>query len=438
LALLADGDVLAAEGRRTAAEQVYREAAALYPAAPILHLRLARLYLSWNRLQEGLEAAAAAERLGADPAHWMPLRAALHAARGEWPEALDYGRAALALQPTDSDTRHIVAQSYAALGRVAEARAEYQALLTARPADRLAHERLGALLFLSDPAAARPHLQAAGTPLAAALVSALESAEGDRTYRLTLAGRACLAHGEPALAVQALRRAVAHSPAYADAQALLGQALAAVGRRQEAVVHMEQALYLAPDSVLAHSLLGGYYLQAGDPATARFYLEPAYELGPDNPLLCIYLAQTYAGLGQYAAAEIWLAEATRLAPEDAAVWELAARHYLNWGETGRAQGLEAAQTLVEIAPASAVAHELLGWAYFLSGDVQWAQANLAQAVELDPTLASAHYRLGRVYAYQGRMAEARVALTRALDLNTDALLRAEIERALDALNAAGP
>ena len=433
-ALLAAGDAHAANGARTTAEAAYQEAATLHLSDPAPHLRLARLYLDWNRPEEGLAAAAAAEWRGSPAAQVEPLRAALYAALEDWEETVSHGIVALALDPADATTRHRVAWGYVALGRAQEARAEYETLLETAPTDSLAHERLGTLLALPDPSAALPHLQAAGTPLASDLVAALEEATGeDRSYRLALVGQTCVRHEEWDLAALALQEAIASSPSYADAHALLGHALDQLDRPQEALPHLEAAAQLAPDSSLARSLLGLHHLQAGDPAIARPHLEAAYDIAPDNPALCLYLAYLYADLGYYDTTETWLEEAIRLAPEDPAVLEAAARFYLDRGLAEGQRGMETALALVLLHPESAAAHDILGWAQFLSHHYPQAEEHLLRAVQLDPGMASVYYHLGRVYTDLERVEEARAALTRALDLNTDPALRAEIEQALAAL-----
>ncbi len=333
------------------------------------------------------------------------------------------GERALALR-SDPDTLRLVARGELYLEREGAARAAYQTLVERDPADRAAREGLGFLLALEDPVAARPYLSAAGTPFAADLLAALE--EEEPAARLARMGRAALAHGEPALAVLALRRATALSPAFADAHALLGRALDEVGRPEAARAHLETAARLAPDSPLARSLLGLHDLSRGDPAAARPHLEAAYDLDPQNPAFALYLGFLYADLGQYAAADIWLAEATRLAPQDPAVWEAVARFYLD-RFPGDERGVVAARTLVRLAPEAAPAHALLGRALLFAGDEAGAEEALRKALELAPDLAVAHYDLGRLHALRGQQDAARAEFTRALDLNTDPGLREEIE-----------
>jgi tetratricopeptide (TPR) repeat protein len=429
------GTRLAAAGERTAAEQAYREAASLAPSDPAPYLPLAYLYLDWNRPQEGLEALSAAEERGANGAQVARLRAALHALQGGWEQVLDNGMVVLEAEPGAHATRHRVAHAYVALGRVEQGIAAYERLLQAIPNDPLAHERLGALLVLSDPEAARPHLRAADTPLAADLLAALDALAGEVVaYRLARVGQTAVRHEAFYLARLALEQAVSDTPGYAEAQALLGHTLDELGQEEEARLHMEAAATLDPGSVLARTLLGIHYLEAGELPAARRYLESAYDLDPRNPALSLQLAQLYAGLGDYAAAEIWLEEALRLAPEDPGVWEAVIRFYLARGlDLEEQRGLEQALTFLLMEPESAVAHELVGWAYYLSGHYREAEYYLKEAVTRSPQLISAYYHLGQLYAEQGRTGAARAIFIEALDRNTDPALRARIEKELEAL-----
>lgn len=430
---LADGDAAAADGARTAAASAYEQAAALAPDDPTPHLRLARLYLEWNRPQEGLAAIEAAAERGAADSDTEPLHTALCVAAGDWQGAVRHGEAALTLTPSDTATRALVAQAYLNLGRAVEAETAYRAILAADPRNSLAHERLGALLAISEPAAAIDHLEAAGTPLATALLRALEEplTADDPAYRLTLLGQSCLDHGAPALAALALERAAAVNPNYAEAQALWGLALEQMGRAEEALPRLEAAVRADPGSTRAQSLLGLHLLAADDPEAARPNLEAAYAADPQNPALCLYLAYLYADLGGYEVARTWLEEATRLAPDDPAIWEQVARFYAQRGLG--AQGLRAAHNLVALTPESAEAHDLLGWALFLTSEDRQAQVELEEALTHEPCLASAHYHLGIVHAYRNDEDAARTAFIRALDCNTDPALRVEIEEALSRL-----
>ncbi|RME35557.1 MAG: tetratricopeptide repeat protein, partial [Thermoflexia bacterium] len=264
-ALLAQGDAFAEARARTAAEDAYRRCALLRPDDPTPHLRLARLYLDWNRPEEGLEAVENAERRGGDPTETAAWRALLLAAQGDWTEALRWGEQARAMGSTDPALLHLLGDGYLRTGQVHRAVQAYRALLALVPDDRRAQERMGVLTALSDLTAATVHLRAASTPLADTVLRALEEPGPGPAARLWAIGRACLGAGDPVLAVPALERAVVYDPSFAEAHALLGHALAQRGTApeedQRAREHLETAVRLRPDSPLTRSLLGFYLLE---------------------------------------------------------------------------------------------------------------------------------------------------------------------------------
>jgi tetratricopeptide (TPR) repeat protein len=428
------GDADAARTRRMAAEASYQEAATVRPSHPAPYLRLARLYLDWNRLQEGLNQAAAAERLGARALEVARLRAALYTAQGAWDEVLAHGSAALGRDPDALRVRLQVARAHQALGQRAEAVSAYQDLLARDPTHAEANEELGVLLALSDPEGARFHLRMAGTPLALDVLAQLEEArDGSPAYRTALVGQVCAHHGAWSAAAAALEHSLTLEPLYADAHALLGHALDQLGQHDQALPHLEQALRLAPDSARNRSFLGLRYLTAGQAEAARPHLETAYELDPGNPALSLYLAYLYADLGRYDVAQAWLREAERLAPEDPSLLEAVARFYIDRQLPEGQEGLDAARALIAVAPSSAVAHDVLGQAARLWGSYAEAEEAFQRALALDPELTAAHFHLGQLYAALDRPAEARAALVRALDLATVPSLRSQIDQVLSDL-----
>jgi Flp pilus assembly protein TadD len=425
--VLEAADQHAANGARTDAEAAYVDAAALRPDNPTPYLRLATLYGDWNRPEEGLVMLALAEARGAPSSATLPLSVAFHATTEDWQNVVAVDLAST----TDNATRRRVARAHVALGQIAEAISVCETLLSHNPTDRQAHELLGALLAIVAPAEAGPHLEAAGTALARDLVTALdEHADTDHVYRLARLGQALINQEEWYIATLALERAAAQNPAYADANALLGHTLDQRGRPMEARGHLETAVQQAPESYLAQSLLGLHYLQAGELGSARPHLEAAYELDPENPAIALYLGYLYADLGYIDAANIWFEEAILLAPDDPTVSEAVVRFYLSRDLGEEEWALETAQLLVDQAPEVATAYDLLGWSQFLFGHVTEAEANLRYAIELNPELASAHYHLGRIAATVGDSRAARAELGRAMDLNTDPVLRSQIEQAI--------
>jgi tetratricopeptide (TPR) repeat protein len=428
LALLRQGDALAATLQRTAAAAAYQEAGSYCPREPQPYLHLAQLYLDWGRTFQALDALDQAEALGAPLEGVGLLRIAVHTALSDWARVAEQAQLLLELTPNDRDARHSLARAYVWLGRWQEARRQYEALLSADPQDKLAHERLGALLAGYDPAAA-DHLSAAGTELAYSLLAALAegTAAEDETYASALLGRAFFEQAEWSLAARAFERALSQVSNYADAEAYLGHALDQLGRVDEAEARLRHAAAVEPRSAVAHTFRGLHYDRLGDIVGARAEYEKAYDLDPTNPATCVAIGQTWAEEGRYVAAEIWLEEAVSLQPNDPLLLETLVRFYLdhNIGAVGRAR--EAAGELLSLVPEEAAAHYLLGWAAFLEGDYDYAEICLLNALSLDPQLAWAHYRLGLLHSVQGETAQAGESFQRAVDLDTSGEIESLVE-----------
>jgi len=439
LDLLRRGDEHAARAGRTAAVVAYREAALLQPGDPAPYLRLVQVYLDWGRAEDALTAVAEAERLGAEEADGVSLERlwiAVHTARADWPAVVEHSQRLLALTPAhvldETETaRHTLARAYVELQEWDAARAEYETLLRADPADLLAHERLGVLLLGKDPIAIQ-HLFAAGTDLADRLLAAMREpgTADDPAYASALLGRVLFEEQEWALAARQFERALSHNLDYADAHAYLGYTLDQIGRPDEARPHLLRAVALAPDSTVAHIFLGLHHDRLGDFSAARAEYETAYDLDPDNPATCVEIGHTWAAAGRYVAAEIWLLEAVSLRPDDPTLWQVLARFYLDHNITADGRGVEATERLVELSPDDARAHDLRGWAAYQIGDYGTAQDSFLRAISLDPVLASAHYHLGLLWVVQGAHQKAQESFIRALDLDTTGELVPLVERAM--------
>jgi tetratricopeptide (TPR) repeat protein len=435
LGLLRQGDAHAARAERTAAVAAYREAIRLRPGDPAAYLRLAQVYLDWGRAGEALAALTQAEQVGAEETTLERLRVVAYVAREDWPAVVAHGQRLLALTSSETEaaqeTRHTLARAYVALGEWDAARAEYEALVSAYPADSLARERLGVLLLGSDPAAVR-HLFASGTDLAGQLVTVLQEpgTAGNPAYVSALLGQVLLEAHEWTLAIRQFERALSDNPGYADAHAYLGYALDQVGRSEEARSHLLRAVALAPDSPVSHVFLGLHYDRGGDLVSARAEYEMAYDLDPENPATCVEIGQTWAAERRYVAAEIWLREAISLQPDDPVFWEILVRFYLEHNITGEDRSRDAAAELVRLSPEDARAFDLQGWAALQVAEYDAAESSLLEALFLDPSLASAHYHLGLLRAAQDQHERAREAFIRALDLDTTGALTSLVERAL--------
>jgi Flp pilus assembly protein TadD len=97
-------------------------------------------------------------------------------------------------------------------------------------------------------------------------------------------------------------------------------------------------------------------------------------------------------------------------------------------------GLLSAERAVELAPGSAEALDVLGYAQFLNGSHAEAGQSLARAIALDPELASAHFHLGLVNLETQQADLARQNLENAIALDAGGPVA---ERALKALARLG-
>jgi Flp pilus assembly protein TadD len=136
------------------------------------------------------------------------------------------------------------------------------------------------------------------------------------------------------------------------------------------------------------------------------------------------------GLGQYLAAEEVLAEAVKGSPKDLTLHLALVRFYTDHTFRVADRGLAAARAAAAVAPDDPQVRDLLGWMYFLAGDLKQAHLHLASALRLDPELVSAIYHLGMLHRALGEEEAARFAFLRVVDLDTDGFYRDRAQIAL--------
>jgi tetratricopeptide (TPR) repeat protein len=241
--------------------------------------------------------------------------------------------------------------------------------------------------------------------------------QGDPAYLYGRVGYELIQLQEWPLAEYALSQAVALNPDYADAYAYLGLAQDSQGK--DGTAAFQKAVALAPTSALAQYLLGLHYRRLGQSAQALPYLQAAQKLDPSNPALLAEIGGAYAAQNDLMNAENAFTEAVRLAPKDPQFWLLLARFHVDNEWKVAELGLPAARMAVGLNPESAPAHDALGYALVVSGDLVNGRESLERALQLDPNLAAAHYHLGLYSAIQNNAAEARAALERALALDPE-------------------
>jgi protein O-GlcNAc transferase len=415
----------------------YQEASRVAPALALPVVRIGQVYLAQRRYPLAIGTfQQALSRQGTRGEALLGL-AESYAGQGDWGRAADAAREALAWAPGWREARLLLGRAHLERGDYDEAAQTFADVLAGEADEPLAHYYLGLLLAADDAEAARRHLREAHRiPDAETALSALDEAAAapDRPSALIRLGVLCLRLDELSLAKRAFAAAAAETPTYAEAYAYLGRTKALRG--EPALDDFRAALALEPDLVLGHYFLGSYYRAQGlnDLAEGEFWA--AYRQDPDNAALCSAIASVYVDQGRYDSAEEWLAAAVERAPQDPAFQLLLAHFYVDRMYRVQEKGIEAAARAVELAPQSAEAHDLLGWAYFLVDDFANAEGSLRRALDLDGYFAPAHYHLGAVLEARRDRSGARASYLRAADLDTTGYYRQRAEFALRQLSIA--
>lgn len=318
------------------------------------------------------------------------------------------------------------------------------ALVEQNPNDAAAHYRLGLVLMLRDAPQAGFHLETAATlepdlNNKVALLTGLlaDHSTLDPAFYWAQMGILFLELEEWPLAEAALGKAALINPLYGEAIAYLGYARAQRGDVRQALPALQQAAAVSPDSPVVFYLTGLYWAQQQSWPEARTAFERAYDLDLDNPGLAVEIANTHRAENQLQWAEIWMLEAVRLAGNDERILIALAQFYVESDYQVETKGLAAARKAVAVAPDNGAAHDVLGWTYFLVGDLAAAEDEIQEAILLDPSLAIAYFHLGSMREFQARNAEAAEYYDSAVRLDPGGAIGIRAQRALERMQAAG-
>ncbi|NIV36067.1 MAG: tetratricopeptide repeat protein [Anaerolineae bacterium] len=354
------------------------------------------------------------------------------AGSGDWAFAVSEWLRALALAPDDPRVYLALGRASIVLSRFDQAESYLSQALQLQPSplDRAtASALLGRLWIGQEPDLAQAAFREAGDDDMLAVLQAV-SAEPDPARQALLLGIAFLQRQELVLARRHFERAVTLAPGDAEPLAYLAHTLDQQGETLAARDLLEQALEIDGDSTLVQYFLGTHNRLVGNLADAQNALWQALLNDSDNAALRAEMGGTLADQGDYSAAEEWYAGAVSSAPEEVGFHFMLVHFYLDHLYRVQDGGVPAAQALLALAPDDARAHDLLGWAYHLSGQHDEGLAALEEAHRRDPTLASTHFHLGSVYVALGQHDAARRHLQRAIDLDTDGYYRDRAERIL--------
>jgi tetratricopeptide (TPR) repeat protein len=245
----------------------------------------------------------------------------------------------LATDANDVDVRHELAFAYRELGRTADAIAEWQQVVRARPAFAEAHYNLGgalagegrrseAISSLERAIALNPDYAEAHNNLGVLQQSEGRLEEAEASYRRAIERRSdyafahhnlgslLLARGDVAGAIVHLEMAVGIDPGYAQAHYTLGSALGREGRIEEELARYRKALQAKPDYAEALNNMGGVLAALNRPNEAVAPLREALRLRPDYALARLNLANALARGGELDEAALEYREALALRPDD--------------------------------------------------------------------------------------------------------------------------
>jgi len=192
-------------------------------------------------------------------------------------------------------------------------------------------------------------------------------------------------------AIAEFRQATQTDPGFGQAFLNLGEEYYNVRNFAAALAPLKRALELNPDLEAAHRALGYSLLTLGESTEAIPHLEKAKA----HEGLGIAQIDT----GQYQAAIANLSAALGDHPNDADLL-----YYL-----GRAAGLLSKQsidTLLEVQPNSARAHQAMGESYFVVRQMPQAEKEFSDALRLRPEAPGLHLALGLVYVGAAEWAKA--------------------------------
>lgn len=344
--------------------------------------------------------------------------------------------AALPNRLNDADLLNRLARGYESTGQYPQASAALRSLVALQPQNAVARYRFGLVLAVIDPASAPQHLElAAGMdpsvgPFAASLDKAVEAGlkTNDKAYTYGVIGYALITLREYPLAKAALLRAIEERPNFADAYAYLGLAEDELGN--DGTYAYTRALDLNPDLALGHYLVGLHYRRLGKNDDAIKSLTKAFGLDNSNAAAAAELGSTYADMADLPDAETWYRQAVRVAPDDATFWLLLARFYTDHELKTDTDSILCAQKAVELAPDSAEAYDLLGYAQYLNDQPKDAESSLLKSKDLDPKRASTYFHLGVLYLDNNRPAEAKENLEHAVSLDAGGPIAEQAFKAL--------
>lgn len=249
-------------------------------------------------------------------------------------------KAALVLDPKSASGRLMHARLEGEQGRINEALAVTQAVITEFPRRADALQLKGDLIWRGqlDPEAAKPvfkevlKLEPAHAAAHSALLNIALQQSDIPGFREALAVLKKVNPGHPEMPVfdvqlamldgklvrarEGVQKLLRVAPGSAVILQLAGSIEYQAGFLRQAEVHLTQALKLVPKLQLASRLLAEIYLRAGQPDRALALLKPVISSPTAGPLEVALAAQAYLQAGDMAKAEALFTQAAKADPKD--------------------------------------------------------------------------------------------------------------------------
>jgi protein O-GlcNAc transferase len=234
---------------------------------------------------------------------------------------------------------------------------------------------------------------------------------------VNLLGVLALQAANPAAAAELFERAADIAPANAAAHNNFGEALRRLGRLDEALARLDRALELDAQYAEGHFNRGGVLRRLGRTEEACAAFERVAALRPSFTEAHLRLGEALNVLGRSEAAIAALQAALALEPELAEAHSSLGTALRDAGRLDEA--LVSSQRAVALKPESALAHLNVGNVLRDKGFLEEAIAAYRAASTLDPEFAEAHNNLGNALRDCHRLDEALASFERARQLNPD-------------------
>ncbi len=400
------GIILLNQKRTAEAEQTVKEGLKHTSDSPVGHYYLGRISIESGDAEQAVESfeRAIAANPSFEPAYLA--QASFHESRQNKDKAIAVLKRYLQrVNPRNEDVRRHLIQLYVATKDYAGGLAELEKMLEENPGDLDAQLRM-ALIYGEKREFSKAIDQ---------LKTILKARPAELKVRDYL-GYLYEESKDIPRAIEAYRFNVQLDPTFSDSHVHLGVLHYRLKKFPEAIKHLREAVRLAPKQPESHIVLGLALLQSDQFEEASEAFEEGIRQNPKNADLHFNLGTAYDKLDRFDDVVRAMETALSLDPHHAD-----ALNYLGYSYAERGikidQALSLTRRAVELKPENGYYVDSLGWAFYKSGMLAEALAEIKRAVTLvgdDPVI---YEHLGEIYVKQQKLTDAREAWIHSLELD---------------------